>query len=234
MDTIRYLALGDSIATGTLTFWVKTKSYAHYFYDLIQKNEPTAKIQYTNLAADGDTSLMFLYKLNHWPYLQQKIKKADIITLSIGGNDIMRGANIPGFCRINWPLVKSSSLSFCTNWEKIIRRLRELNPHCRILVNTLYNPYNETSSLRPWQRMDTGLHEAVQKYIDRINNFLAQKQEGLYEIAPVYDEFLKYRQGKMGHMVCMYPDDGAYLFRNPHPTGRGHQRIAQICAGILW
>jgi lysophospholipase L1-like esterase len=153
MDTIRYLALGDSIATGTLTFWVKTKSYAHYLYDLIKKNEPTANIQYTNLAADGDTSMMFLYKLNHWPYLQQKIKKADIITLSIGGNDIMRGANIPGFCRINWPLVKSSSLSFCSNWEKIIGRLRELNPHCRIIVNTLYNPYNgKTSSLRPWQR----------------------------------------------------------------------------------
>lgn len=234
MDTIQYLALGDSIATGTLTYWAKTKSYAWYLYERLQKQHPEAHIRFSNLAFDGDTSFAFLHKLSHWPYLQQKIKQADIITLSIGGNDIMKAAAIPGFTRINWPLAKEGSETFCANWEKIIQRLRDLNPRCQILVNSLYNPYNETGSLPPWQRMDSGLHEAVQKYLDRINRFLAERQKGRYEIAPVHDEFLKYRQGKMGRLVCLYPSDGPLLFRNPHPTGRGHQKIAQLCAEILW
>lgn len=234
METIRYLALGDSIATGTITYWTKTKSYAQYLYDQMRKNKPQANIIFVNLATDGDTSQHLLYKLLHWKFLQKMVEKADIITLSIGGNDIMRAANIPGFCQINWHMADYSSTRFCTNWGKIILKMRELNPHCRIITNTLYNPYNETSFLHPWERMDTGLHEKAQTYIGRINDFLINNQGILYEVAPVHEEFLKFSQGKMAHMVCLYPQNGAYLFRNPHPNDQGHQKIAQICAEIIW
>jgi lysophospholipase L1-like esterase len=234
MKTMQYLALGDSIATGNLTYWAKTKSYTQYLYELMKKREPNTKIFFTNLAKNGDTSQNFLYKLHHWPYMQQKIKISDIITLSIGGNDIMRSARIPGFYQINYPMAKYGCLVFCANWKKIIQRLRSLNSHCTIIVNSFYNPYNATSSLHPWQRMDAGLHENVQKYIDRMNSFLKTYQDDLYQIAPVHEEFFKYSQGNMGQMVCLYPNDGFYLFRNPHPTTWGHQKIAQLCADILW
>lgn len=77
-DKKNYLALGDSISTG---------------YGLSQNgfvDQITDKYGYnlTNSAADGETSQSLLDKLNSGS-LKSDIENADVITLTIGGNDLM-------------------------------------------------------------------------------------------------------------------------------------------------
>ena len=37
---------------------------------------------------------------------------------------------------------------FCSDWDKIIERLRTLNSGCTLVVMTVYNPYNHSRHLR--------------------------------------------------------------------------------------
>ena len=51
---------------------------------------------------DGDTSRELLHRLGQ-PWFQSWVRRADLITVSIGGNNVMRAASIPGFTSVRVP-----------------------------------------------------------------------------------------------------------------------------------
>lgn len=73
-----YLALGDSISTG---YGLSQNGFVNQIADKYGYN-------LTNSAADGETSKSLLDKLNSGS-LKSDIENADIITLTVGGNDLM-------------------------------------------------------------------------------------------------------------------------------------------------
>ena len=76
-----YLALGDSITYGTSI----EESEKNRFSALIEKN---LKIESNNYGIDGMTSEWLLSNLKKGDH-KKEIKKADLITLSIGSNDVL-------------------------------------------------------------------------------------------------------------------------------------------------
>ncbi len=89
---IVYTALGDSIAYGTGA----TDQYG--YTDML--NEHLTRIngtgQYFNLSADGVTSSMLSTALYNSYQVQGAVAAADVITISIGGNDLL-GLFLSGF-----------------------------------------------------------------------------------------------------------------------------------------
>ena len=77
-DEKNYLALGDSISTG---YGLSQNSFVEQIADKYGYN-------LTNSAAEGETSQSLLDKLNSGS-LKSDIENADVITLTIGGNDLM-------------------------------------------------------------------------------------------------------------------------------------------------
>lgn len=73
-----YLALGDSISTG---YGLSQNGFVNQIADKYGYN-------LTNSAADGETSQSLLYNLNSGS-LKSDIENADVITLTVGGNDLM-------------------------------------------------------------------------------------------------------------------------------------------------
>lgn len=86
IDTIKiqgihnYVALGDSITYGTGLENIQTESYAN----LLAENFGTT-VQ--NYAQDGMNSSWLLYNIEQGKYVED-IKNADIITISVGSNDL--------------------------------------------------------------------------------------------------------------------------------------------------
>lgn len=89
---IVYTALGDSIAYGTGA--TDQYGYTDMFNEHLTRINGTG--QYFNLSADGVTSSMLSTALYNSDQVQGAVAAADVITISIGGNDLL-GLFLSGF-----------------------------------------------------------------------------------------------------------------------------------------
>ena len=76
-----YTALGDSITLGTGLENIDTEAYPSLLTN-------TFNIESTNYGIDGMNSSWLLYNIKHGDYVDS-IKDADLITISVGSNDIL-------------------------------------------------------------------------------------------------------------------------------------------------
>ena len=79
-----YVALGDSIAYGYALKDRDTESYAQK----VRKNYNISNSNFQNLAVSGMTCAEFYKKIQETDYTNA-IKKADLITVSIGSNELL-------------------------------------------------------------------------------------------------------------------------------------------------
>ncbi|OLN22020.1 hypothetical protein BTO30_11870 [Domibacillus antri] len=137
---IHHLALGDSIIKG---YGANpndnlVKSFSVNLEEDIQK-----EVFYQNEGINEITSGE-LNELVQEGAFDEKIKNADIITINIGGNDILRLGFEKGF----YEAVKSFDAlqtNFDQNLSGIMNRITTLNPEATVLLLELYNPLDKSS-----------------------------------------------------------------------------------------
>lgn len=221
---VNYVSLGDSIATGTITPFLHIFSYVFYIQKKFRENG--YKVDVYNLACDGDTSQDLLWKINNSYMFRKTIKNADFITISIGGNNLIRASSIPGFTRINVYKANYGVRSFINNWPQIIDKIKSINNKAEIVVLNLYNPYNHSQYLGRNYYYDRNLCELTDKFLIQINNAIADNSINNYMIADIYSAFKHFSKGNMYRVSCLY--QGSPLLRNPHPTPEGQKIIADL------
>ena len=140
MKDFCYIALGDSIALGTITYWSGTVGYPIRMLPELRRRY--GRIAFRNFARNGDRAEDLLLRLKTSASLRHWVQNADLITLCIGGNNVMAAVQIPGFTRAYLPGLEAGTRRFERVYPQIIRELRRLNPHCRLLSMTVYNPYS--------------------------------------------------------------------------------------------
>ncbi len=131
-----YLVMGDSIAYGSGLSNPKEAVYGKIVAD-------TNGYDYINVAVPGYTTQNLLRLMQREDVIAG-IEKADIISISIGGNNFLLG-NLPKL--ISDVLVKNDVSQFDALAEgfyadlcEIIAGIRAVNPEAAILMQTLYNP----------------------------------------------------------------------------------------------
>lgn len=236
--TISYVALGDSIATGTVYPGKTITTYVSYFYQFLQEQNSGAEVTLKNLATDGarTNELYSRLGLDSSPCdsgLVSAVENADIITISIGGNNLMQAAKDSSalggynFNNIDTTAVESGVSDFNAQWKPIINEIKRLNPDVQIIVITIYNPYNES---------DVSLHNTVDSYLFRADgtgiNDVIRNNTGLgYYVADVYEAFNQNYSNNMGAITYFYPspfDIWGTLTRNPHPNESGQNIITGL------
>ncbi len=130
-----YVVLGDSIAYGQGVANSQDACYGKIVAD-------TNGYNYANYAIDGYTSANLLRHLDT-DYVAASVKKANIISISIGGNDFLT-SNMAGLL-ISGKFGSGSRFDtigekFSANFSAIISKIKKLNPSAAILVQTVYNP----------------------------------------------------------------------------------------------
>lgn len=227
---IYYVALGDSIATGT-TSRGTTSSYVEGLYNHLISIYPSHIVTMQNLAHDGDASYDLYMKLKNDPLFQDDIKKANVISISIGGNNVLpAGKNF--FTTIDLSIAEAGTKSFEYEYDLIIKEIRILNTTAKIISSTLYNPYNSVSI--SGYTNDPNLNKQIQPFIDRINAKIKGISDSNYVVADVYSKFLDYSgQGKMGSITYFYPSALFSFMRDPHPNQTGQNLIMEIHKGLI-
>lgn len=139
---LNYLVLGDSIGVGAGIVNSDEACYGRIVAD-------TNGYNYENHAVSGYSSSALLAHMK-LPNVRNSIKDADIISLSIGGNDFLTSNMVQlGFEAAilnDFSTFDKIAESFYENYCEIIAEIKELNPNAVILAQTLYNPMNNAIS----------------------------------------------------------------------------------------
>ncbi|MBQ2903172.1 MAG: hypothetical protein IJE48_02120 [Clostridia bacterium] len=198
---LNYVVLGDSIGFGAGVVNPGEACYGRIVAD-------TNGYNYSNHSMCGYNTAAYLLHMQ-LPNVRSSIKKADIISLSIGGNDFLTS----NMAQLGFEAAVLDDLStfdkiaetFYKNFCKIISEIRELNPDAVILVQTLYNP------------MNNAITDFYQQGVDRLNAGYRRYQSenpGSIHIVDVGGAF-------KGHPEYIANDC-------VHPNAQGNVVIAQL------
>lgn len=164
-----YLVLGDSIGYGSGLVNFKEAVYGKIVAD-------TNGYDYANDAIPGHTTKALLDRLEE-ESVSGHVKQADIISVSIGGNNFLLG----GIQQLLFDLIVNDDLTraeeitdgFKKDFDTIIKKIHSLNPDAVILMQTQYNPQTGT------------IGEAYQVSLDMLNDAIktyAEENPGEIEI----------------------------------------------------
>ncbi|MBQ2974276.1 MAG: hypothetical protein IJE19_07960 [Clostridia bacterium] len=202
-----YLVLGDSIAYGSGLTNSREACYGKIVAD-------TNGYDYVNHSVPGHTTTNLINRLSDETVIAD-LKKADIISISIGGNDFLM-SNLIDLMFDSIVLGDHTEFDriaegFYTNFCKIVDIINSHNADAVILMQTLYNP--QSGYLRaPYQQGADRINAAIEKY----------NTENPGEIVVVDVA------SALGDDMANYADDEI------HPSANGNEIIANVILDKLY
>jgi lysophospholipase L1-like esterase len=141
---LRHLAIGDSIIRGVGAG--QNDNFVSQFSSKLAK-QTDKKISFQNQGINGITSSE-LNKLVQDGRFDDSIMHSDIVTINVGGNDVLRmakGQNIRTVIQ-SYDQLQST---FSKNLSEISTRITKLNPKVTIVFLELYNPLSPDDPMYP-------------------------------------------------------------------------------------
>lgn len=208
-----YIALGDSIALGKGE--TNDYGYVNYFRDFLSTLHHNVIL--TNNAIVGFTSTDLLNQLKQNQDVRDFVEKAEVITISIGGANLLKcfnGSTIDDECAAN------GVLSFVHDWPLIMNEIRNsVGSNVRVLVMTVYNPF-------PGSSLNFDTAENFIQQINYVIKSLGYRSMFDYQVVDVHDDFWGlFPDGTW--KVCTWTHF-CELPPNPHSTDSGHIEIARL------
>ena len=131
-----YLVLGDSIAYGSGLANPKEAVYGKIVAD-------TNGYDYANYAVPGHTTANLMKRMET-ETVRDAIARADIISISIGGNNFLlgnlNGLLFDGIVKTDYTRLDEIAAGFYEDLGAIVAAIRAQNPDTAIVLQTLYNP----------------------------------------------------------------------------------------------
>ena len=169
-----YLALGDSVAYGVGASPPQQAGYAGVFYQKYLKPARPDVTSYQNFAIPGETTDSFIQRKAGQSQLERAEAELDharqsgqgvkIITLTIGGNDVVAGRTQPDDA-------KTAILShFGANLQTILKELTaHADPQTLLVVTTYYNPFafNPTATEKAEEVWATQFNDLIRQQAER-------------------------------------------------------------------
>ena len=158
-EKMRYLVLGDSIGFGA---GISNPQEANYGRIVANTNG----YDYRNDAVNGHRTSDLLRRLQE-SAVAADVTWADIISVSIGGNNFLRGNMsqiIAEGLAGNFTRFDEIVTQFAADLESIVARIRTLNPHAYLLLQTVYNPVPGGRVTAVYQEALNRLNGAMKAY----------------------------------------------------------------------
>lgn len=202
-----YVVLGDSIAFGSGLLNPREAVYGRIVAD-------TDGYEYYNYAVPGHTTGNLLRRMGE-KTVREAIVKADIINISIGGNnfllDNLNGLMYDGIVKKDYSRIDAIAEGVYEDIGTVVDTIRELNPDAAIILQTLYNP-------------QTGyVGEVYLQGRDRINAAIR-----------AFDEA---RPGEIivADVGSVLTDSGSDFAEDRiHPSASGNEKIARVILETLY
>ena len=157
------VALGDSLAFGVLADKTFGRGYADYVALLLEENNLLGSFnkgfsypgyKTTDILSDLEKnvekkSIDFDLKEGEKSTIAETIKAAELITLSIGANDVLSylKRNADGTFDYNLGEVQQAIKQTTENIDAILKGIHKINPDAQVIVMGYYNPFPKLKQL---------------------------------------------------------------------------------------
>ncbi|PYF04700.1 GDSL-type esterase/lipase family protein [Ureibacillus chungkukjangi] len=163
-----YLALGDSLTRGVGDEEQKN-GYTKRLVEKLVQSTDVAEVILDNRGKRGRRSdqLLNLIKKGHYDY---ELKNAELITLTIGGNDIMKVVKKDLF-ELKRADFDKELVQFTNRYNEILTNIRTVNPEVPIIVIGLYNPFSViTDEITEFESIITEWNDTIEGTSSKYKN----------------------------------------------------------------
>lgn len=175
-DKKNYLVIGDSIAEG---FGISNPDESAYGRIVADTNG----YNYINDGIMGRNSSTLLKRLTEDEGFMADVEWADIISVSIGGNDFLLDHAplliIQGLVFNDYAKFDKIGETFYDNFSKCMEQIRALNPDAVVLVQTIYTAWNTEFSKKPYEQAAKRINDGIIKYCEENpeNNYVVDTRD---------------------------------------------------------
>ncbi|WP_375179567.1 SGNH/GDSL hydrolase family protein [Enterococcus rotai] len=138
-EVIRYTAIGDSLTEG-IGDLTNSGGFVPLVANDLQEQYHLNGVQTDNFGKNGDRSDQILKRIKKNKDIQKGLASADLITLTVGGNDLMKVIKGDVF-RLTKDSFKKPLKSYQKEVEKLLTEIRKYNEEAPIYVLGIYNPF---------------------------------------------------------------------------------------------
>lgn len=218
-NSVRYVALGDSIAFGYGLTDPERDSYVGQVQQYLEQNYDS--VFAANLGTNGQESGELLDILTNpknekYKKYQATLKYADVVTISIGSNDLLHlvrlDRDVKEYIEQGDAMFSDACQEFQSNFPKIIKAIHQISPSARIYANNIYNPCH---SLKQYE----SLYDLAERYIDMLNKTFTEEKG--FILVNIKEEFDRSDEDLLNVTL-----NGREI--DPHPSKVGHKKIGDI------
>ncbi|MBS4173193.1 SGNH/GDSL hydrolase family protein [Bacillus sp. FJAT-49736] len=137
---IKVVAVGDSLTQGVGDS-TNRGGYIPYLKDIMENEKGIGKVTFQNFGVRGDRTDQLLIKLKQ-PKVMNEIKNADMVIITIGGNDVMKVFK-DNFTSLKVSKFQTALAGYETKLNNIIKTIREYKPNVGIVLIGIYNPFGK-------------------------------------------------------------------------------------------
>lgn len=200
------VALGDSLTRGTGDD--SGKGYVGFVTEHLKEQLEQQEMMVHNLGINGQTSTQLIQQLKQ-PNVTTHIKEADVILMTIGGNDLFqKGETLQNLSLEN---IKKIQKEYLENLKQIFTQIREQNDLVTVFILGLYNPFIDLDESK------------ITNTIVRNWNFATENMTGEFDqivFVPTFDLF------QLSVNDYLYSD-------HFHPNQAGYQLISDRLAPLI-
>lgn len=211
---MKVVAMGDSLTEGVGDDYHEG-GYVPYLTKGLDEVCNFRSITCENYGKSGNRTVQLTKRIQDSIEIQEKIKNADVITITIGANDLLKVAKDNIFNNLMAATFKEPQVEYKQNIAILYEEIRKYNPDCPIYQLGIYNPFFLNF------KEITELQEVINQWNATTKEFIEEQKEAYF--IPINDQIY---QG-MG-----VSDDGEFINNllsdkdSFHPNTIGYQIIA--------
>ncbi|SIO11946.1 Lysophospholipase L1 [Carnobacterium alterfunditum] len=138
-ESLHIVAIGDSLTEG-IGDATKGGGYVPIVADLLEETDVYKEVTTSNYGKNGDRSDQVLKRFHESKSIQEDIASANIVVLTVGGNDIIKT-----FKQVFLTATEESFIlpekAYQVNLRALLADFKKLNPKLEVYVFGVYNPY---------------------------------------------------------------------------------------------
>ncbi len=213
---LTYIALGDSLTEGV----GDTTGQGGFVPLLAQSvvNDYGYEVDYKNFGVSGNTSNQILKRMSEDESIKDYLKKADFMTLTVGGNDL-RKVIFSNFSNLKISTFVKPAKDYSKRLETIIQTAQQANPSLPIYIVGIYNPfYISFPEMTEMQTIVDNWNQTTEQ--------VTQKFKNVYFV-PINDLLYKGLDGESGVSQVSGQSGNNLLYEedNFHPNNTGYEMI---------
>ncbi|MEK4948209.1 SGNH/GDSL hydrolase family protein [Carnobacterium sp. FSL W8-0810] len=139
-ESIHIVAIGDSLTEG-VGDTTNSGGYVPLVANLLEETDNYKKITTSNYGKSGDRSDQILARFNENKAIQEDVEGADIVVLTVGGNDIIQTFK-QNFLTITEDSFIAPRETYEENLRMLFTAIKEVNPESELYIFGIYNPYS--------------------------------------------------------------------------------------------